>query len=259
MLGTLSDFDFSKEAVNFKDLTAIDKWALAKFYHFSTELTKAYDEYSFNRAFHLVNLFFTVDLSATYLDILKDRLYTWKKSGLPRKSAQTVIFIFTDHLLRMMAPILSFLSEEAYGYLKKPLLESVFLEDFPKPDETWKNSELLSQFDEMLKVRSDVQKDLEALRAAKTIGSSLEAQVHLSAEGQLYDRLKAFDAKGGLTSDLREFLIVSKVTVTQGKYQIQVTAAHGEKCSRCWIYSDETGKDSTHPGICPKCVEALRP
>jgi isoleucyl-tRNA synthetase len=258
MLGTLNDFDFSKEAIPHKDLTKIDKWALAKFYQFSQELTKAYDEYSFNKAFHLMNLFFTVDLSATYLDILKDRLYTWKKSGLHRKSAQTVIFIMTENLLKMMAPILSFLSEEAYTYLKKTKQDSIFLEDFPVPQEIWKNSELLGQFDEMIRVRSEAQKELEALRADKKIGSSLEAQVHITAEGQLFDWLKAFDEKGGLTSDLREFLIVSKVSLTQGKYQIQVSPAGGEKCQRCWIYSEETGKTPSHPGICPKCVEALK-
>jgi isoleucyl-tRNA synthetase len=257
MLGTLHDFNFEKDQVKHSDLTLIDQWALARFYAVAKEIEHAYDHFEFNKVFHSLNLFFTVDLSAVYLDILKDRLYTWQKNGLHRKSAQTVIYMITDSVIKMIAPILSFLAEEAYAYLPKKKLESIFLEDYPKPSKEWQNSELLQRFEVLLKIRSEVQKELETLRAQKQIGASLQAQVEVFAESTTFDSLTAFNQKDGLKSDLREFLIVSNVKVSKGPYKISVGPATGDKCERCWIYSESVHKHSAHPGLCTKCLEAL--
>ncbi len=250
LLGAVSDFDPAKDMMDYEKLTAIDQWALHELYELTEKVTQAYDSYEFYKVYHLLNNFFTVDLSATYLDVLKDRLYTWKADGVPRRGSQTVLFLTTDYLVRMMAPILSFLSEEVYGYVKGTKAESVFLLEFPEAPMKWNNPSLNQKFTGLLKVRGDVQKVLENLRAQKVIGASLEASVTIKAEGDLLKDLKGF-------KDLREFLIVSKVDVVMGSYEVLAEKAPGEKCVRCWTYSTEISQVPATLGICPKCVEAL--
>lgn len=250
VLGAVSDFNPETDRVAYEKMTDVDQWALHQTATLVETITKAYDEFEFHRVYHALNQFFTVTLSATYLDILKDRLYTWKPDGIARRSAQTVIYDITSILLRVMAPITTFLSEEAYGYFKGKKFESVMLETYPTVPSQWKNPGLAESFDLALKVRSDVQKKLEELRAAKTIGSSLEASVSLKADGAVFKALKGLQ-------DLREFLIVSVVALEEGAYNLETKKADGEKCERCWVYSTEIGKVESLPGVCPKCVEAL--
>lgn len=250
LLGATSDFDPVKDQVPYEKLTEIDRWALHELFELTEKVTQAYETYEFYKVYHLLNNFFTVTLSAIYLDVLKDRLYTWKADGQPRRGSQTVIYLITDYLIRMMAPILSFLAEEVHTYVKGPKAESVFLLDFPEAPAVWKNPALSEKFNGLLKVRGDVQKVLENLRAQKVIGASLEAYVKIKAEGSVLEDLKKF-------KDLREFLIVSKVEVMTGAYEVQAEKAPGEKCVRCWVYSPEISQDPKTLGICPKCVEAL--
>lgn len=257
LLGATSDFNPKTDAVPFAKMTEIDRWALAQLFELNQKVTAAFDEYSFVKVYHLLNHFFTVELSATYLDILKDRLYTWKHNGVARRSAQTVIHTLTDSLIRMMAPILSFLSEEAYSYMPGEKQESIFLLDFPTAPKEWSNPELLKKFEGLLQVRGDVQKVLEGMRAQKVIGASLEAKASVRAEGELLNTLRQFHGQGGLKSDLREFLIVSDVELLTGSYEVKAEKSSGEKCARCWIYSPDTGKNPAHPGVCSKCCEAL--
>ena len=150
-----------------------------------------------------------------------------------------------------MAPVLSFLSEESYGYMKGAKAESVLLLDFPTAPEVWNNTGLVAKFDEILKVRTEVQKVLEGLRAQKTIGSSLEAQVEISADGKTYQALNSH-------SDLREMMIVSHLVLRQGPLSVKARKADGEKCVRCWVYSTEISKAGEFPAVCPKCLEALK-
>lgn len=250
LLGSTSDFDFKKDQIPVEKMTQVDQWMMHQLTQLIMDITTAYDKYEFYRVYHLLNHFFTVTLSATYMDILKDRLYTWKPGGLPRRSSQTALYIVTSSLIRMMAPILSFLAEETYFYFKGEKLESVFLEDFPTPQQDCFKPELGTLFEKILIVRSDVQKKLEELRTLKTIGSSLEAQVHITADKEILSALKN-------AADLREILIVSKVTLTEGSYSLLAEKANGEKCVRCWVYSTEISKVEKTIGVCPKCVEAL--
>jgi isoleucyl-tRNA synthetase len=250
LLGSTSDFDFAQHQVDVNAMTQVDQWMLHQLNQLVMDVTNAYDKYEFYKVYHLLNNFFTVTLSATYMDILKDRLYTWKPDGLPRRSAQTVLYTTTETLIKMMAPILSFLAEETYSHFKGKTQDSVFLEDFPKAEERRFNPSLGALFAEVLVVRGDVQKKLEELRANKTIGSSLEAAVEITAEGETLNALKTMQ-------DLREILIVSKVEIKQGPYSILTTKAEGEKCVRCWVYSTEISTAEKTLGVCPKCVEAL--
>ncbi len=250
LLGAISDFDFTKDQIPIAKMTKLDQWALSELAVLTEKVTDAYENYEFYKVYHLINNFFTVTMSATYLDVLKDRLYTWKADGVPRRSAQTVIYQVTDYVIRMMAPIVSFLSEEAYSHFKGKTEESVFLLNFPIAPKEWENENLTLHFENLLKVRSEVQRSLEELRAQKTIGSSLESTVTISAEGTvLEDLTKAYD--------LREFLIVSEVHLKSGPFKVEAGKAPGNKCLRCWIYSKDTGQSEKFPEICPKCVEAL--
>lgn len=250
LLGAVADFNPETDRVAYEKMTDVDQWALHQTAVLMEIVTKAYDDFEFHRVYHSLNQFFTVTLSATYLDILKDRLYTWKPDGNPRRSAQTVIYDITSILLRIMTPITTFLSEEAYGYFKGKRFESILLEEYPTAPAQWKNQKLFETFELALKVRSDVQKKLEELRAGKVIGSSLEAAVHIQADGKTLEALQALQ-------DLREFLIVSVVALKEGTYTLETTKAEGEKCERCWVYSTEIGKSEQWPGVCPKCIEAL--
>ncbi len=250
LLGSTSDFNFETDEVKTSQMTQIDQWMMNELCNLITNVTAAYDKYEFYKVYHLLNNFFNVTLSATYMDILKDRLYTWKQNGLPRRSSQTVLYHTTSALIRMMAPVLTFLAEETYTYFKGKQFDSVFLEDFPVAATDWSRPELSTLFEKVLTVRSDVQKKLEEMRATKTIGSSLEAAVAIKADGEVFEALN-------LVKDLREILIVSNFSLSKGGYVVDTKKAEGEKCVRCWVYSTEISKAESTKGVCPKCVEAL--
>ena len=251
LLGSVSDFNFEKEAIPYDKMTAIDRWALHEFAELHERVTTAYDRCEFYKVYHSLNVFFTVFLSATYLDILKDRLYTWKPDGLHRRSSQTAIFIITEGLLKMMAPILTFLAEEGWSYFpNKRKEESVFLSDWPVVPAEWRDESLKAHYTALNTVRADVQKKLEELRTQKVIGASLEAEVMITAEGETLKALQTCE-------NLREFLIVSKVHLANGPLKVEANKAPGGKCIRCWTYSEEIGSHPQHPMVCPKCVEAL--
>ena len=252
MLGNLNDFDSKVNKVDFKHMPELDQWALVRLNDLIKKVRKAYDNYEFYKVYHALNNFFTVELSATYLDVLKDRLYTWKADGLARRAAQTVIYEITEKTLIMMAPIVSFLAEEAYSFLPGKDQDSIFLCEFPEPNFEWKKDELIKKFEILLEIRSQVSKVLENLRKEKVIGSSLDAQVIITAEAPVFKVLKEYLKRLG------EFLIVSNVKIQEGQERnIEAFHAAGTKCVRCWHYSEETGKDSRFPRVCPKCVEAL--
>lgn len=253
MLGNLNGFQFQEHAVEYEDLLPLDKWALHQLNQLVKETTESYERFEFFRVYHALNNFFNVTLSAYYLDILKDRLYTFKKEGLERRSAQTVIYQITEALMVLMAPLTSFLSEEAYGFFPGKKEESVFLEDFPKSNETWNNQEIQDDFQRLFEWREKVSKKLEELRAQKVIGRSLEGAVQLTATGEDYACLKKYD------KHLCEFFIVSALQLNEGaENDITVSKAAGDKCPRCWYISDQIGKDPNHPDICPKCLGAFQ-
>ncbi len=225
-----------------------------------TQVLLASDEFEFHTIFPAVNNFCSVDLSAVYLDILKDRLYTFRADSPVRRGSQTVLCDITVALAKLMAPILSFTAEEIWRMLPDAVRKeavSVHLTPFPVDPAGWRDEKLAARWEQLLAYRSRVQGELEARRREKVIGSSLEAHVHIEAGPDAYQFLASY------AKDLSAIFIVSRVTVKQaeGKQEdlhITVERSNAAKCERCWNYRDAVGSNPTHPTLCDRCVEAVR-
>jgi isoleucyl-tRNA synthetase len=241
----------SSDLLPVQDLDFMDRWALHQFNQLIKDVTVSYDNFNFYKVYHSLNQFFTVQLSATYLDVLKDRLYCDGKDSLRRRSSITVMYYMTRELTKMMAPILSFLSDEVFDYLPGDKKDSIWLESFPKPNDSWVFDSESEDFKGILVLRSEVTKKLEDLRRDKTIGSSLEAQVKLSLSGSDYALAKKYH------QHLDEIFIVSKVELVEGPVQITAAKYEGQKCERCWKIYEQLSLKPEHANICQRCSEAL--
>jgi isoleucyl-tRNA synthetase len=202
-------------------------------------------------------------MSAVYLDILKDRLYTFHKDSPPRRSSQTVLLEIVIALTKLMAPILSFTAEEIWRVLPKTAtghLPSVHLSAFPKAVPQWSNAVLAEQWEKLLAVRGSVQAELEKARREKVIGSSLEAKIELQANPDKFELLNRYEGA------LPALFIVSQVELKKvthlphdPDWQVQAVAkAPWAKCERCWNYRQAVGLDKDHPTLCDRCLEAIR-
>ncbi len=263
ILGSIHDFDPATQLVAFDNMPEIDRWALHQLEMLKERVLTAYQDMAFHVIYQDVNAFCTVEMSSFYLDILKDRVYTSRADSVERLSAQTVMYHILDTLVRMLAPVLSFTADEVWKYMPGRMEESVHLAMFPELSPEWKNDELVSRWDRIIKVRADVSKALELARAAKTIGHSLDASVIISAQPELLGFLREYEA------ELQNIFIVSKaelVDVIEGDcwssealegLKVQVAAAPGVKCERCWCYSEKLGTVAGHETICPKCTKAV--
>lgn len=263
ILGNINDFDPATQSIPFTEMPEIDRWALHQLEILKERVLTAYQELEFHVIYQEVNGFCTTEMSSFYLDILKDRMYTSKGTSLERLSAQTVMFRILDTLVRILAPVLSFTSDEVWQFMPGEREESVHLAEFPVRNPEWKNDVLAARWERIIKVRADVSKALELARVAKTIGHSLDAAVAIAAPPELFSFLQEYAA------EMNSIFIVSKATLVtelEGDYwsseqleglKVQVTAAPGVKCERCWYYSEELGSDSEHPTICPKCTIAV--
>jgi len=241
----------------------IDRWALHQLELLKERVLTAYDEFAFHVIYQDVNSFCTVEMSSFYLDILKDRMYTSKADSLSRHSAQTVMHEILDTLLRLLAPVLSFTADEAWQHMPARKESSVHLASFPTLRPEWRDDSLVERWDRIMRVRADVSKALELARAAKTIGHSLDAAVTIAAPAELLGFLRAYQA------ELQSIFIVSKVVLADSisgegwdsenipGLKVRVAAAPGDKCERCWCYSEELGTVAEHPAICPKCTAAV--
>jgi isoleucyl-tRNA synthetase len=215
-----------------------------------------YEAFEFHRIYHAVNEFAIVDLSSFYLDVLKDRMYTFAPSSQARRSAQTVLWQIAEALVRLIAPILSFTADEIWEYL--PPVEgreaSVHLALFPKPEEIFSEdpTALLDEWKQIFSVRDLALQELEGARQAKHIGKGLEAELEIAASGDLLALLRRH-AEG-----LKEIVNVSRVTVVEGG-DLQVTAlpATGTKCARCWNFMPVVADYGIWNNVCTRCHSAL--
>jgi len=266
LLGNLSDFDHETDSVADEDLLEIDRWAMHRLQKLVQRVEKAYDEFEFHVVFHSLHNFCAVDMSAFYLDILKDRLYTAKTASVERRSGQTTMHAVLSAMVRLMAPVLSFTADEVWGYMKESgQLKSVFLADFPKVEPKRLDDALDARWDSILAVRGEAARVLEGLRRDKKIGHSLDATLSLYAAPELYELLNRYK------KDLAFIFIVSSVSPAKEAdapadaftsetikgLRISAGPATGVKCGRCWMYSETVGTVKEHPEICGRCAGNL--
>lgn len=269
ILGNSNDFNPATDKVAYKDLMEIDKWALNKLEILKRRVTENYEKYEFYNLFQDIHYFAGVDMSAFYLDIIKDRLYTEGTNSLDRKSAQTVMTEILLTLTKMIAPILSFTAEEIWDTLPEALKdeESVLLTSWYEENDEHLNPEVEAKWADIIKVRKEANKSLEKARQGENriIGNSLDAKVMLFSKNA---DMQNFLAENRDRLELA--LIVSNVeivdscdeTFVEGEelkdLYIKVVHAEGEKCERCWKYSTEVGVDAEHPTLCPRCTSVLK-
>jgi len=256
LLANLHEFDPMTQALSFEELAPLDKYMLARTRELNAQVLKWYEDFEFHRIYHAVNEFAIADLSAFYLDVLKDRMYTFAPSSQARRSAQTTLWRITEALVRLVAPILSFTADEVWEYL--PAVEgrepSVHLALFPAPADVYPEDAgpLLAEWKQIFAVRDAAMLVLEEARQEKRIGKGLEADVEIRATGELLALLQTHAA------GLKEILNVSRVTVLQGD-TLSVTAlpASGTKCNRCWNFMPVVSNYGVWEGVCTRCQEAL--
>ena len=266
ILGNINDFNYETDKVSYEELHDIDKWALHKLEDLKTKVTKYYEKYEFYNLLQEINYFAGVDMSAFYLDILKDRLYVSGKESKARRAAQTVMFEVLSAMTKMIAPVLSFTAEEIWQSLPDTLKssESILLENWYSTKSEWINAELDEKWSKIITLRGSVNKVLEGLRKDKIIGHSLNAKVALFSEDKDYQEfLKS------VSLELEDVFIVSGVKICSEKDDtfvkgeeveslfIKADKAPGEKCERCWKYSEELGSDSNHETLCPRCTDVI--
>ena len=262
ILGNIFDFDVNNP-VPYEDLMEIDKWALTKLNRLIKDCTKAYDTYDFHIAYRALNQFCVVDMSSFYLDIIKNRLYTYRANSVERRAAQTTMYEILSGLVRVLAPMTCFTAEEIWQYMphrKGENLESVMLDFYPKVNAKFENQALELKWERLIKVKEAVAKKLEIARAEKKIGLSLEAKVILYAEAEEHDFIK------NNLEILKEICMVSSLEISENRRNqdeevgigVEVKKADGEKCERCWQYSTTVGEDSDYPTLCHDCKEVMK-
>jgi isoleucyl-tRNA synthetase len=256
LLGNLNGFSPATDRIPEADLLPLDRYMLARTRELSEKVQAWYASFEFHRVYHAVNDFAVIDLSSFYLDVLKDRMYTFAPSSHARRSAQTVLWQIAEALVRLVAPILSFTADEVWEYL--PAVEgrevSVHLAQFPKPEEIFSEdpATLLDEWRQIFAVRDAALVKLEEDRQAKRIGKGLEAELEIAASGDLLALLQRHAA------GLKEIVNVSRVTVVPGD-ELRVTAlpASGHKCARCWNFMPEVSNYGIWENVCNRCQDAL--
>jgi len=287
LLGNLNRFDPARDRIKEAELLPLDRYMLARTRELTEKILDWYAAFDFHRIYHAVNEFAIVDLSSFYLDVLKDRMYTFAPTSHERRSAQTVLWKITETLTRLVAPILSFTADEVWEHL--PAVEgreaSVHLAQFPKPEEIFSQdpTKLLEEWKQIFEVRDQALRILEEARQAKRIGKGLEAELEISASGDQLALLQRHAA------GLKEIVNVSSVTVVKettewtsdidieapvvetlvedlldnrlgkvGGGMIMVRPASGYKCARCWNYMPEVSNYGIWQNVCTRCQNALK-
>jgi isoleucyl-tRNA synthetase len=266
ILGNISDFDPEKHRVPYEEMEELDRWALNRLQELNERVLAAYDRYDFHPVYHGLHNFCVLDLSAFYLDIIKDRLYTSPTGSPIRRSAQTAMYEILETLVRLMAPILSFTADEIWQHLhgsERP--PSVHADLFFPVKDAFRDPELAQRWEKILAVRKEVTRELELARKNKEIGHSLDAVVSLGLSPEWMQALKPYE------DQLRTLFIVSSVLLTEINemegtlenetlrgVKIRVSPSQDPKCERCWVHDHTVGGAHEHPTICRRCHQALR-
>ncbi len=266
LLANIHDFSPEHHALPYDQLLALDRWAIGRAYQLQQELIQAYDQYAFHLVYQKLYHFCVVDLGGWYLDIIKDRQYTCQTDSIARRSAQTALYHIVEALVRWLAPVLSFTSEEIWQHLPaiKSRASSVFLAEWyqgltPLAVDSDKN---FAFWNNVLQLRLAISKELEKLRVAEIIGSSLDAEVVLYCDEPLLSQLQS------LGDELRFVFITSQASVFPSAQRpadavvadncwLNVKACEHAKCVRCWHHRADVGQYSEHPELCGRCVANL--
>ncbi|HEY6362474.1 MAG TPA: class I tRNA ligase family protein, partial [Vicinamibacterales bacterium] len=256
LVANLYDFDAAADLVPLDQLDTVDRYALARYADTAARILRAYDEYDFPTVYQALNTLATVDLSAFYVDVTKDRMYTLAARSHQRRSTQTAMYLICDGLARLLAPILPVTAEDLWRHLPGSRSASVHLEEFPEI-ERFTDAGLLVAWERLTKVREEVNAALEAKRKEKVIGNSLGARVIITARGPV----------GRLLEENRALLpmlfIVSNLALHVGpadeadEVRVDVEKAPGVKCERCWRYVPSIRTEPDWAGLCDRCVDAL--
>ncbi len=249
LLGNLYDF-CPTHKLAYEDLKQVDRWAVEKLQQVVNCITDYYETFAFNKTYEQLHDYCNIYLSSFYLDHLKDRLYTYGRNSMERRSGQTSLYIILTSLLKISAPILSFTAEEAYQSIPwQEKKESIFVEDWPElkqPDE-----KLLERWDRFFEFRKKVLKKIEETREEKVVHGSLEAKITISVPEEMFAFLKTFE-------ELESLLIVSEVILKEGpEIEIVVEPTSLKKCKRCWVHFPDVGANKDFPDICGKCIKAI--
>lgn len=269
ILGNSFDFDPKNDKVPYEELEEIDKWALNKLERLKRTVTESYLKYEFYNLFQEIHYFAGIDMSAFYLDIIKDRLYAERSDSKKRRSAQTVMCEILLTLTKMIAPILSFTAEEIWDNLPLAMKdsESILLTKWYNTNDQWINDELENKWGTILKYRKDINKYLELARQGenKIIGNSLDARVMLYTEKRdLNEFIKENRELLELGTIVSHIVLMDIKDETFGQGEeftelfIKVTQSEGEKCERCWKYTTERGLDSQYDTLCPRCTTVMK-
>jgi len=263
-LSNLFDFDPTRDVIHDADMWEMDRWMLRRTGALVRQCLTGYGDFEFHRVYHALHDFCVVDLSAFYFDVLKDRLYTFAANHRGRRSAQTAVYHIAGALVRLVAPILVFTSEEIWKHLpgSSSRSESIHMANFPaaEPFENALDEARSNEWDRLLAVRQEVLKVLESLRSEKKISANLEARVTLRAGGEMARLLQKY------TAFLPEFFIVSQVEIetldsalqpARDLAQIGAEKAQGFKCERCRTFSTHVGESGDFPTLCERCLRAV--
>jgi len=249
LLANLHDYDASRPPAA-EDLTFVDRWVLARLQEVVSTCAEAYESLEFHRVYHTINQFCAVDLSSLYVDITKDRLYCDRGDSPRRRATQFAMHKVFDALTRLLAPILAFTAEEAWGYFQKE--SSVHLRLFPMPDEAWTNPGAIRDMERLLAIRGRISQAVEKVQQSGEIGSALEARVKLVAPASEMPLLDS------LRTELEELFILSDLDFAPGDDSVVgVAKTPAARCERCWRHREEVGASSAHPTLCNRCEEAL--
>ena len=256
LLANLYDFEPTKHAVAPEKLTVIDRWLLSRLQTLVADLTEAYERYEFHRVYHLISAFCAVELSSFYVDVMKDALYTLAPNSAARRSAQTAMLRVVETLAKLIAPVMPFTAEEVWSFLPGHAQESVHLAEFPAVDTRLRDATLETRWEELMRIREAVMVELEKARQEGLIGKSLEAQVLIEPDN---------DATGELLKQfspvLETVLIVSQAQIgkpTGGALRVKVSRAAGQKCVRCWRWSEDAGKSGPDAELCGRCADVVK-
>ncbi len=262
LMGNLNNFDYSTEKVEYKDMFEIDKWAMHKLEELKEKTTEYYDRYEFYSLFQEITYFCSVEMSAFYLDIVKDRLYCEGEKSVERRSTQTVLTEVLKVLVRLISPVLSFTADEIWERIPEALKEeeSVHLSSWIELNSQYKNEELDKKWEKIHSLRKEVNKKLEAERQDGIIGHSLDAKVLLNVSNEEFSFLKDYTEM-----EIADLFIVSQVKFVDSSLEsteidgisVGVEKASGGKCERCWKYDEKVGENPVHTDVCPRCAQVL--